>query len=114
MSIEQLRGHIATRRGPITEAQQILLAAAEHAAPIDPERAVVMLAEAVNASFYAGDAATMRLAAERAAALAPPGADGRTSFFALIAQGMALIFSGEGERGAAGDPRSGRGAGTVR
>jgi DNA-binding CsgD family transcriptional regulator len=98
--IEQLRGHIATRRGPIAEAQQILLAGAEQAAPIDPERGVVMLAEAVNASFYAGDAATMCLAAERAASLAPDGSDGRTGFFALIAQGMALIFSGEGERGA--------------
>ena len=98
--IEQLRGHIATRRGPIAEAQQILLAAAEQAAPIAPEHAVVMLAEAVNASFYAGDAATMRLAAERAASLAPQGSDGRTAFFALIARGMALIFSGEGERGA--------------
>ena len=98
--IEQLRGHIATRRGPISEAQQILMAAAEQAAPIDPERGVVMLAEAVNASFYAGDAATMRLAAERATSLVPPGAEDRTSFFALIAQGMALIFSGDGERGA--------------
>ena len=59
-----------------------------------------MLAEALNASFYAGDAATMRLAAERTASLTPPEADGRVAFFALIAQGMALIFSGQGERGA--------------
>jgi DNA-binding CsgD family transcriptional regulator len=100
ISIEHLRGHIATRRGPITEAQQILLAGAEHAAQIDPESAVVMLAEALNASFYAGDAATMRLAAERAASLASLGAEGRMAFFALITQGMALIFSGDGERGA--------------
>jgi DNA-binding CsgD family transcriptional regulator len=100
VSIEQLRGHIATRRGPVSEAQQILLTAAERAAPIDPQRAIVMLAEAVNASFYAGDAVTMRLAAERAASLAPPGSGGRTAFFALIAQGMALIISGAGERGA--------------
>ena len=100
VSIEQLRGHIATRRGPVSEAQQILLTAAERAAPIDPQRAIVMLAEAVNASFYAGDAVTMRLAAERAASLAPPGCGGRTAFFALIAQGMALIISGAGERGA--------------
>ncbi len=99
VSIEQLRGHIATRRGPIAEAQQILLAAAERAAPADPERAVVMLAEAVNASFYAGDAATMTRAAERARSLAPDGCTGRTAFFALIAEGMALIFSGDGERG---------------
>jgi DNA-binding CsgD family transcriptional regulator len=99
IAVEHLRGHIATRRGPIAEAQEILLTAAEGAAQIDPERAVVMLAEALNASFYAGDAAAMRLAAERTAALAPPGAGGRVAFFALIAQGMALIFSGQGERG---------------
>jgi DNA-binding CsgD family transcriptional regulator len=100
VAIEHLRGHIATRRGPVTEAQQILLAVAERAAPIEPERAVVALAEAVDASFYAGDPATMRLAAQRAASLVPLGADGRTAFFALMAQGMALIFAGEGEPGA--------------
>jgi DNA-binding CsgD family transcriptional regulator len=100
IAVEHLRGHIATRRGPIAEAQEILLTAAEDAAQIDPERAVVILAEALNASFYAGDAATMRLAAERTATLTPPEADGRVAFFALIAQGMALIFSGQGERGA--------------
>ena len=76
------------------------VAAAERAAPIDPERAVVMLAEAAYASFFAGDAATMRLAAERAASLAPPDPTGRIAFFTLIARGMALIFSGEDEPGA--------------
>jgi DNA-binding CsgD family transcriptional regulator len=97
ISIEHLRGHIAARRGPIGDAQQILLAAAEQAAPAEPGRAVVMLAEAVNASFYAGDAAAMRHAADRIAALTPADPDDRTAFFALSAQGMALIFSGEGE-----------------
>ena len=99
VSIEHLRGHIATRRGPVKAAQKILLGGAELAASIDPRRAVVMLAEAVNASFYAGDGATMLQAAERAAAAAGPGADSRTMFFAASAQGMALIFAGEGERG---------------
>ncbi len=99
--IEQLRGHIAARRGPIGEAQRILLAAAEQAAPIDAARAAVILAEAVNASFYAGDAATMRLAAERAASITHSVPPGRAAFFLLSAQGMALIFAGEGERGAA-------------
>lgn len=51
VAIEHLRGHIAVHSGPVTEGQQILLAAAERAAPIDPERAVVMLAEAAYASF---------------------------------------------------------------
>ncbi len=100
LSVEQLRGHIATRRGPVGEAQQILLAAAELAARSDPERAVVILAEAANASFYAGDTATMLQAASRAAALVPLDASNRTIFFASIAQGTALIFAGEGAKGA--------------
>ena len=100
VAIEQLRGHIATRRGPIAEAQQILLAAAERAAPIAPERAVVMLAEAVNASFYAGDAATMRRPPSGPRRSPRTAQTGRIAFFALIARGMALIFSGDGERGA--------------
>jgi DNA-binding CsgD family transcriptional regulator len=100
ISIEQLRGHMATRRGPVGEAQQILLAAAELAAQADPERAVVLLAEAANACFYLGDTATMRQAASRAAALVPPDASNRTAFFASIVQGTTLIFAGEGAAGA--------------
>ena len=100
VAIEHLRGHIAWRRGPITLGQEILLAAAERAAPIDPDRAVEMLAEVVAASEYAGDAATMRLAAERAASLLRPDADRRTTFLALLVRGMALIVSGQGEPGA--------------
>jgi DNA-binding CsgD family transcriptional regulator len=101
IAIDHLRGHILTRRGPIQPAQAILLDAAERAATVDPERAVVMLAEALNASFYAGDPATMRRAAGRVAAITPPLATGRTWFFSLMAQGMAAIFSGDGARGAA-------------
>jgi DNA-binding CsgD family transcriptional regulator len=100
IAIEHLRGYIAIHRGPVIEGQQILLDAAERAAPIDPERAVVMLAEAAYASFFAGDAAAMRLAAERAASLAPPDPNGRIAFFTLITRGMALIISGEDEPGA--------------
>ena len=95
VAIDHLRGHIAVHRGPLTEGQEILLTAAERAAPTDPERAVVMLAEAAYASFFAGDAPTMRRAAERAASLAPPAPTGRIAFFTLIVRGMALIFSGE-------------------
>jgi DNA-binding CsgD family transcriptional regulator len=100
ISIEHLRGQIAARRGPLGDAQQILLAAAGQAAELDPERAVVMLAEAANASFYAGDAASMLQAASRAAELLPPGASNRTVFFASIARGTALIIAGEGAKGA--------------
>ena len=100
VAIEHLRGHIAIHRGPVTGGQQILLAGADRAAPVNPERAVVMLAEAAYASFTAGDAATMLLAAERIAALAPPDPNGRIAFFTLITRGMALIFSGQDEPGA--------------
>jgi DNA-binding CsgD family transcriptional regulator len=100
VAIDHLRGHIAAWGGSIATAQEILLTAAERAAPIDPERAVEILAEVVAASGYACDIATMRLAAERATSLLRPDADRRTTFLALLIQGIALISSGQGEPGA--------------
>jgi DNA-binding CsgD family transcriptional regulator len=100
VAIDHLRGHIAAWGGSITTAQEILLATAERAAPTDPERAVEILAEVVAASSYAGDVSTMRLAANRATSLLPPDANRRTTFLALLIQGMVLISSGEGEPGA--------------
>jgi DNA-binding CsgD family transcriptional regulator len=101
LPIEHLRGHIATRRGRVRQAQEILMVAAAQAASTDPDRAVVMLAEAAYAAFFAGDVAGMFLAAQQVAAVVPPDSDGRTAFFALFAQGSAQIVAGEGERGAA-------------
>jgi DNA-binding CsgD family transcriptional regulator/tetratricopeptide (TPR) repeat protein len=99
--IEHLRGHIATRLGPIGEAQRILLDGAELAADVDADTAVVMVAEAVNAAFYAGDPAAMREAARRIPQLTAKSTSGLAAFFGAMAQGMALIFGGEGEEGAA-------------
>lgn len=101
-SVENLRGHIATRMGPVEEGRRILLEGAARAADVDPDRAVLMLAEAVNAAFYAGDASAMRVGALRIPPLMGPRSSRRTQFFAAMAQGMALIFGGDGdERGAA-------------
>jgi DNA-binding CsgD family transcriptional regulator len=100
LAIEHLRGHIALRRGPIMQAQEILVAAAAQAESADTDRAVVMLAEAVWAAICAADAAAMLLAAQRVADVVPPQRDGRTAFFALFAQGSAQVVAGEGERGA--------------
>ncbi|MDX6468327.1 MAG: hypothetical protein QOF75_130, partial [Gaiellaceae bacterium] len=97
--IEHLRGQIAARRGPVREAQSMLAAAAEHAVELDPVAAVVMLAEATILSFYAGDAREMLRTAVRAKELAK-GEDGRAAIFAGLAHGMALVFAGDGERGA--------------
>jgi DNA-binding CsgD family transcriptional regulator len=99
LAIEHLRGHIALRRGPIMQAQEILVAAAAQAESADTDRAVVMLAEAVWAAICAADAAAMLLAAQRVADVVPPQRDGRTAFFALFAQGSAQVVAGEGERG---------------
>jgi DNA-binding CsgD family transcriptional regulator len=97
--IDHLHGQIAARRGPVREAQAMLTAAAERAAELDPEAAVVMLAEATLQSFYAGDAPAMLRTAERATELATR-ADGRAAILAGLAQGMALVIAGDGEGGA--------------
>jgi DNA-binding CsgD family transcriptional regulator len=96
--IEQLRGHIATRMGPVSEGRRILLDGAAAAAGADADRAIIMLAEAVNAAFYAGDASAMRHAAEAIVPLLGPGSSRHARFFAATARGMALIFCGEKER----------------
>lgn len=101
VSVEHLRGHIATRRGPVGEGRAILLAGAHLAAEVDPDRAVVMLAEAVNAAFYGGDAGAMLDAAGRIPALLGPDSSRRAQFFGTLAQGMARVFGGEGGAGGA-------------
>ncbi len=99
--LEHLRGHIAAQRGPAMVGHEILTRAASAAGKIDPERAALMLAEAVSSAFYAGDAAAMQAAAAMTEPLSAANGGGRTLFFARVAQGMALIFSGAGEPGAA-------------
>jgi len=95
IEIEQLRGHITVRRGPVMEGHAILVSAAERAATTNPEVAVAMLAEAVEACFYAGDVAAMLRSAERAAQLLTADASSRSRFLAAIANGMAQVFGGE-------------------
>jgi DNA-binding CsgD family transcriptional regulator len=99
LRIEHLRGQIAARRGPVPDAQAMLAAAAGRAAGVDPEAAVVMLAEATFLSFYAGDAPGMLRTAARATELAAL-LGGRAEILAGLAEGMALVFAGEGESGA--------------
>jgi len=96
VAVEHLRGHIATRLGPVGQGHRILLEGAGIAAAVDADRAVVMLAEAVNAAFYAGDTAAMHQAALAIPPLIGPSSSRRATFFASMAQGMAQIFGGEG------------------
>ena len=65
IAIEHLRGHVATRRGHVARGPAHPAGGGGGVAAIDPPRAVVMLADAVHASFYLGDAAAMRRIAEQ-------------------------------------------------
>jgi DNA-binding CsgD family transcriptional regulator len=98
IEIDQLRGHIATYRGPVMHGHAILTAAAGKA---DPERAVAMLAEAANACFFAGNPTEMLVVAERAWAILPADASPRARFLAGSCVGMARILGGDAAAGAA-------------
>jgi DNA-binding CsgD family transcriptional regulator len=98
VGIDQLRGHIAIRRGPLDEGRALLLSAAERA---DDAVAVVMLADATEGSLYAADTGAMLESGARAAAVAQRDGSDWTAFFGGMTHGMALVLSGEGERGAA-------------
>jgi DNA-binding CsgD family transcriptional regulator len=97
VDVQHLRGHIAVWRGPLADGRATLLAGAVSA---EPAQAVVMLAEAGMAAFYAGDSAGMLECAARAREIADRDGSEWTAFFAATIDGMALVFAGEGDRGA--------------
>lgn len=97
---EHLRGQVAIRRGPVMDGYPLIVGAAARIADIDPELAVVMLAEAVHGSCYAGDTPAMLSAARQAVDLAGRQSSRRATFFATMAHGIALIADGQGEAGA--------------
>ena len=97
VEIDELAGRIATRCGPVMRGHAILTAAAERA---DPERAVVMLAEAALACLYAGNPVQMLSVAERAQAVLPARPSPRARFLAAMSVGMARILGGDGSVGA--------------
>ena len=99
--IDHLRGLLTIQRGPISEGVRLIVGAAEQLADADPERAVVMLADAVHGSFYAGDTATMVAAARRSGAVADGLDSPRATFFARLAEAMAFVADGQGDAGAA-------------
>jgi DNA-binding CsgD family transcriptional regulator len=98
--IDYLRGQVAMRRGPVMDGYPLIVGAAEQIAQDDPELAVVMFAQAVHGSFYAGDTPAMISAAGRAIELAGRHGSQRARFFAKMAHGMALVADGQGEAGA--------------
>ena len=99
--IDGLRGHVAMRLGPVMDGYALAVAAAERVAGAQPEQAVVLLAEAAHACFYAGATEEMVSAGERAVALARQAGSPRAAFFGSMARGMAYVAAGRGDQGAA-------------
>jgi DNA-binding CsgD family transcriptional regulator len=99
--IDQLRGHLMLRRGPVYDGYRLLAEAAEGVVQIEPELAVVMLAESVFGAFYAGHTEAMAAAAGRAAAIVAAADSPRARFFAEMATAMARVAQGAGDEGAA-------------
>ena len=97
LDVDELAGRIAVRRGPVMQGRAILSAVAERA---DPERAVMLRAEAATACFYAGETAEGVSIAERAWREQPVGASLRTRFLASAAVGMAWVVGGDAAAGA--------------
>jgi DNA-binding CsgD family transcriptional regulator len=104
--VDRLRAQVAMRLGPVMDGYALIVAAAERCADADPELATVMLAEAVLCAFYAGDPASMDVAARRAAELWGPAASRRAEFFVQMASGLRSVVDGRGDEGAAAARRA--------
>ena len=99
VQIDRLRGQIAARQGPVMEGYTILAAAADRVATTAPELAIGLLADAVDAGFYAGDVAAMLDSARRMTELLSPASSTRSRFLAATATGMALVFTRDARDG---------------
>ncbi|WP_407841157.1 LuxR C-terminal-related transcriptional regulator [Streptomyces sp. DSM 116496] len=86
---ELVRGSMALRDGPVGDAYQALLMAAEHLDPTDAEAALEARMEAMDAAWAAGDAAACIAALTEAPLTTPP----RDTAFAYAPTGPAAPFS---------------------
>ncbi len=90
----ELRAAIAARSGSLREAMDLLLAAAEE---VDsPDDAAVLVADAVHAAFYLGDARVSEELATRQVALLPRVTAPRARALALMSTGIARVLAGHG------------------
>jgi DNA-binding CsgD family transcriptional regulator len=90
--IEELRGAVAARGGSLAQARDILVAG--EAAEVDPDAATVLLADAVHACFFLGDARSALGAAETIRGLLPRVESARATVVGTMAVGIALVLNG--------------------
>ena len=93
---QEILGAVAARTGSLTDARDILTAAAQEAAAFDPEAAVVLLSDAVNACFYLGDSGWAMTVIDRSAAVLAAAGTARARILGLMAVGTAELLAGRG------------------
>lgn len=94
--VHELRGDIAVKCGSPAEARDIMLAAAAETESSDPDAAVGLLVDAVNASLVLGDAGSALRTGRRIEELLPRTSTPRMRMHGLIAHGISLVLAGRG------------------
>ncbi len=90
----ELRAAIAARTGSVREALDVLLTAADLAT--SPDDAAILLADAVHATYYLGDARMAAALADRLSGLQSGLTQSRSRALGLMATGMARVLAGRG------------------
>ncbi len=93
---QEVLGAIAARGGSLVEARDLLSAAASEAEAFDPDLAVTLLADAVNACFYLGDSAWSIHAIRRLEEYLAGPVGLRAQILGLMAVGTAQVLAGQG------------------
>jgi DNA-binding CsgD family transcriptional regulator len=94
--IQELRGSIAARRGSLADARDILIRTAQELPETLTDQAIVMLADAIHACLYLGDAASALRAAEHVNRLMTRVVAPRARILGTMAVGMTLVLAGRG------------------
>ena len=89
-------GALAARGGSLAQARDTLLAGVQEVEELDPDLAVVLLADAINACFYLGDSAAAMAATLRVEDLLPVVTTERSRILGLMAAGTARVLNGRG------------------
>jgi DNA-binding CsgD family transcriptional regulator len=89
-------GALAARGGSLARARDTLLAGGNEVAEFDVDLSVVLLADAISACFYLGDAAAAMAAAHRVEELLPLLETDRARILGLMAAGTARVLNGRG------------------
>ncbi len=92
--VTELRAAVAAGTGALAEARELLEAAARSES--DPSRAVLLLADAVAATYQLADGSASRRLAEALEARLPDVRDRQSRAVGLVAIGMAKVMTGQG------------------